>query len=137
MKTPDPAIVWEPTRLEILRMVWSQELSAGSIAQRFPTTFGAVSQHLARLRDAGLVVQRRDGKRRLYRADRAALGSLADALERMWFGKLLTLKALAEAAELETESRTPGTPSIQTKPTSKSREHPKRSTRHARKQSGR
>jgi DNA-binding transcriptional ArsR family regulator len=89
----------EPRRRAILRLVWEQELSAGQIAERFDVTFGAVSQHLKVLRDAGLVVVRKDGTKRYYRADRAGMGPLAAYLESMWVGSLNALAALAEQAE--------------------------------------
>ncbi len=91
--------VAEPRRREILRLVWDEELSAGEIADRFDVTFGAVSQHLKVLRDAGLVTLRRDGKRRFYRADREGMGPLADYLTSMWAARLDALAELAEAAE--------------------------------------
>ena len=101
--------VAEPRRREILRLVWEAERSAGDVAAHFDVTFGAVSQHLAVLRKAGLVSVRKDGNRRLYRADRAALGPLAAWLESMWTAELDTLAALAEQAErdnAEQEGRT-------------------------------
>ncbi|MEV6605071.1 MULTISPECIES: helix-turn-helix transcriptional regulator [unclassified Kutzneria] len=91
--------VAEPRRREILRLVWDAERSAGDVAAHFDVTFGAVSQHLAVLRKAGLVSVRKDGNRRLYRADRAALGPLAAWLESMWTAELDTLAALAEQVE--------------------------------------
>src|SRR5687767_10387169 len=95
-------IVSEPRRREILRLVWDEELSAGEIAGRFDVTFGAVSQHLAVLRDAGFVRARREGNRRLYRADRQRLGPLAQALEAVWTE---TLDRLAEAVESDGRAR--------------------------------
>jgi DNA-binding transcriptional ArsR family regulator len=89
-------IVSEPRRREILRLVWEQERAAGDIAKKFDVTFGAVSQHLAVLRDAGYVSARRDGNRIYYRADRQRLGPLAEALELMWRS---TLDQLADAVE--------------------------------------
>ena len=89
----------EPNRVEILRLVWTQELSAGDIARQFRITFGAISQHLGALFRAGLVRRRRDGKRIYYAADRAALGPLALALEAMWSQKLAALQSLAEAEQ--------------------------------------
>jgi len=89
----------EPNRLEILRLVWSHERTAGDIASHFATTFGAVSQHLGRLWRAGLLKRRREGKQLFYAADRDALGPLAQALEAMWTEKLGVLKALAEAEQ--------------------------------------
>ena len=69
-------VIAEPTRRRILGLVWDRELSASEIAERFDSTFGAVSQHLAVLRAAQLVSQRRHGNRRFYRANREALEAL-------------------------------------------------------------
>ncbi|MFD7441311.1 ArsR/SmtB family transcription factor [Streptomyces sp. NPDC059909] len=97
-------VIAEPRRREILRLVWDDELPAGDIAARFDVTFGAVSQHLKVLRDAGLVTQRKDGTKRYYRADREALGPLAEYLQAMWSSKLDTLARLAEEAEKAEEA---------------------------------
>jgi DNA-binding transcriptional ArsR family regulator len=91
-------VVSEPRRREILHLVWDRELSSGEIAGQFDLTFGAVSQHLGVLRNAGFVRVRRDGNRRLYQADRDRLGPLAQALEAMWSA---TLDRLAEAVETD------------------------------------
>lgn len=90
-------VIGDPTRREILRLVWDGERSAGEIAERFPVTFGAVSQHLRVLRSAGFVTVRPDGNRRFYRADRQALGPLAQVLEAMWSAALDRLAAAVEA----------------------------------------
>lgn len=92
-------IVAEPRRHEILRLVWDREQTAGEIARRMPVSFGAVSQHLKVLRDAGLVRVRKDGRLRIYRAHQPALGPLAAALESMWAEGLGRLKAIAEQEE--------------------------------------
>jgi DNA-binding transcriptional ArsR family regulator len=94
-------IIAEPRRREILRLCWRTERSAGDLAERFDVTFGAVSQHLKVLRDSGLVTVRKEGVRRFYRADRAALGPLAAYLEAQWAGQVDRLATLAEAAETE------------------------------------
>ena len=68
-----------------------EELGAGEIASHFAVTRPAISQHLAVLRDAGLVDERRAGARRLYRARPAGFVELqaflttfgADALDRL------------------------------------------------------
>ena len=93
-------VLAEPRRREILRLVWDDEQTAGEIAAHFDVTFGAVSQHLGVLRQAGLVVVRRDGTRRFYRADRVALAPFSALLEQMWTGRL---DQLAELAERESE----------------------------------
>ncbi|WP_052439229.1 ArsR/SmtB family transcription factor [Streptacidiphilus jiangxiensis] len=95
----------EPRRRAILRLIWDDEMSAGQIADSFEVTFGAVSQHLKVLRDAGLVVVRKDGTKRYYRADRAGMGPLASYLESMWVSSLDTLAALAEEAQREEAQR--------------------------------
>jgi len=77
-------VVAEPRRREILSMVWESELAAGEIAARSDVTFGAVSQHLSVLREAGLVAVRKDGNRRYYQADKDRLGPLRPVLEAMW-----------------------------------------------------
>ena len=89
-------VVSEPRRREILRLVWDRERTAGDIASQFDVTFGAVSQHLAVLRDAGFVKVRRAGNQRWYQTDRKALGPLAHALEAMWSSSLDRLAAAVE-----------------------------------------
>jgi DNA-binding transcriptional ArsR family regulator len=73
-----------PRRREILRLVWDEELSAGAIASRFDVSWPAISQNLKVLRGAGLVTERREGTKRLYRADAEALGPLEAFLRQMW-----------------------------------------------------
>jgi DNA-binding transcriptional ArsR family regulator len=90
----------EPRRREILRLVWTEELPATQIAARFDdVTRSAVSQHLGVLREAQLVIERRDGTRRLYRANHAQMDRLRQFLDEYWTGSLGRLQTLAEAAE--------------------------------------
>ena len=70
-----------PTRRRILTLVRNDELSAGEIASHFDVTRPAVSQHLNVLKEAGLVSERRNGTRRLYRARPEGLAELKDFLE--------------------------------------------------------
>lgn len=91
------AAVATPRRREILRLIWDQEASAGAIHRALPdVTFGAVSQHLGVLQQAGLVGVRRDGRHRLYRARPEALGPLRAWLESTWSDALYRLKVQAE-----------------------------------------
>jgi DNA-binding transcriptional ArsR family regulator len=94
-----------PRRQEILRLVWDQELVAGAIHSALPdVTFGAVSQHLRVLLDAGLLEARTEGRHRYYRAQRAALEPARQMLEQMWGDALWRLKL---QAELEQSRRGP------------------------------
>jgi DNA-binding transcriptional ArsR family regulator len=93
-------VLASPRRQEILRLVWREELAAGDIHRALPdVTFGAISQHLRTLTDAGLVESRAEGRSRLYRAKRDALGPLGRMLEGMWGDALWRLKLHAELAE--------------------------------------
>jgi DNA-binding transcriptional ArsR family regulator len=92
-------LVAEPNRQDILRLIWHDELPVGELATRLDLSYSGVSQHLARLRDAGFVTVRRQGKQRLYRADRQRLGPLEALLESFWASQLDRLAKLAEEAE--------------------------------------
>ena len=92
----------EPRRREILKLVWSEELPAARIAAQFEdVTRSAVSQHLGILREAALIVERRDGTRRLYRANHSEMDRLLEFLGEYWTGSLQRLQSLAERAERE------------------------------------
>ncbi len=94
-------VVAEPRRRAILHVVWNEPVSVSDVAAGVGVSVAAASQHLARLRDAGLVTVRREGKRRLYAADRDALAEFAPLLESMWRGDLDRLAKAAERAQRE------------------------------------
>jgi len=90
----------EPRRRAILRLVWSQELPATDIADTFAdVSRPAISQHLAVLKDAKLVTERRDGTRRLYKANVDTMAQLRAFLDDYWTSGLERLRDVAEAAE--------------------------------------
>jgi DNA-binding transcriptional ArsR family regulator len=74
----------EPRRRAILELVSATELAAGEIAAAFDGTRPAVCQHLALLKDAGLVSERRDGSRRLYRAEPDGFADFHRYLDQLW-----------------------------------------------------
>lgn len=106
--SPEAAVltaIASPRRREILRLVWTEERTAGAIRQAMPdVTFGAVSLQLRALQEAGLVQVRVEKQFRYYRARREALGAAGAMLERMWNDALWRLKL---AAELEETRRGP------------------------------
>ena len=87
----------EPRRRAILRLVAHDELAAGEIAAAFDITRTAVSQHLTVLKQAGLLSERREGTRRLYRVRPEGLSGLRAFLEDLWTGALDTARHLFEA----------------------------------------
>ena len=89
----------EPRRRRILALVRDGELSAGEIAAHFDVSRPAVSQHLNVLKEAGLVSERRNGTRRLYRARPEGLGELRAFLDGFWDERLEALKREAERKE--------------------------------------
>jgi DNA-binding transcriptional ArsR family regulator len=93
----------EPRRREILELVREHELAAGEIAARFDVTRPAISQHLGVLKQAGLLSERRDGTRRLYRARPEGLIDLRAFLDGFWSLRLDALVREAERDERSTE----------------------------------
>ena len=88
-----------PRRRQILTLVRDGELAAGEIAAHFDVTRPAVSQHLNVLKEAGLVSERRNGTKRLYRARPEGLAELKEFLEEFWDERLVALKREAEREE--------------------------------------
>jgi DNA-binding transcriptional ArsR family regulator len=93
------------TRRHILALVWREERTAGEIAAEFAVTRPAISQHLRVLLASELVSVRREGTRRLYRANRQAVARLRAELAAFWDDGLARLKEAAEGAERRGERR--------------------------------
>jgi DNA-binding transcriptional ArsR family regulator len=89
----------EPRRRRILELVRDGELTAGEIASAFDVTRPAVSQHLAILKHAGLLEERREGTKRLYRARAEGLAHVREFVETFWDGRLERLRLAAELEE--------------------------------------
>jgi DNA-binding transcriptional ArsR family regulator len=93
------------TRRRILTLVWRDEHTAGEIAGHFRMSRPGVSQHLGVLLESDLVVVRRAGTRRLYRANRHAVAQLRADLGAFWDKNLSRLKIVAEVAERKKNHR--------------------------------
>jgi DNA-binding transcriptional ArsR family regulator len=87
----------EPHRRAILRLVARDEVAAGEIAAAFDVNRTTISQHLTVLKHAGLLSERRDGTRRLYRARPEALQGLRSFLDEMWTSSLDVARRIVEA----------------------------------------
>jgi len=90
----------DPTRRSIFERLRRGPRAVGELAAGLPVSRPAVSQHLRVLKDAGLVSERRDGTRRLYRIEPEGLEELREYFERFWDE---ALEAFKEAAEREQE----------------------------------
>lgn len=93
------AAIADPIRRRVLELVRDDELPAGALAERFDVSRPAVSRHLRVLREAGLVVERREGRQRFYRANLEPLAELREWLDAYWAGRLSALRNLAEKEE--------------------------------------
>ncbi len=88
----------DPTRRAIFERLADCPSAVGALAREFPVSRPAVSQHLKVLKDAGLVVDRPDGNRRIYQVDPDGVVLLRDYLDRFWSRSLATFKQIAEQA---------------------------------------
>src|SRR5947209_18620786 len=91
----------DPTRRAIFERLATRPGPVGEIAGELPVSRPAVSQHLKVLKDAGLVVDRQDGSRRIYQLDPAGVDALRAYLDQFWNQSLRTFKAVAEQKEEE------------------------------------
>jgi DNA-binding transcriptional ArsR family regulator len=89
----------EPRRRDILALIRDRELAAGEIAANFDVTRSAISQHVGVLKQAGLVAERREGTRRLYRARPEGLRELRAFLDEFWSDRLDVLAREAQREE--------------------------------------
>jgi DNA-binding transcriptional ArsR family regulator len=87
----------DPTRRAIFERLRSGPRAVGELADELPVSRPAVSQHLRVLKEAGLVTERRNGTRRLYRVDPDGVGALRDYFDAFWNEALAAFKAAAES----------------------------------------
>lgn len=88
-----------PTRRAVFEKLRAGAMSVNEIAGGLPVSRPAVSQHLKVLKDAGLVTERRDGVKRIYRLDRDGISELRDYFDRFWDGALDAYKRSLEAKD--------------------------------------
>jgi DNA-binding transcriptional ArsR family regulator len=86
----------EPTRRQVLEGLRAGPRSVGELTDAVPVSQSAVSQHLRVLREAGLVMERREGTRRLYRVDPDGLSALRAYLDRFWDDALEAFRRFAD-----------------------------------------
>jgi DNA-binding transcriptional ArsR family regulator len=86
----------DPTRRAIFERLADRPRAVGELAGELPVSRPAVSQHLKVLKEAGLVVDRPVGTRRIYQLDPVGLEALRAQLDRFWTHALANYKAAAE-----------------------------------------
>jgi DNA-binding transcriptional ArsR family regulator len=86
----------DPTRRAIFERLADGPRPVGEIARDLPVTRPAVSQHLKVLKDAGLVIDRPEGSRRLYRLNPDGVGALRAYFDQFWNRALTTFKQAVE-----------------------------------------
>ena len=91
-------VLADDTRRHVLGVLAGRELTAGQVSDHFDLTRQAVSHHLQRLRDAGLVDERREGTRRYYRARPEGLAEVVSFVEGFWEERLAALQRAVEAS---------------------------------------
>ena len=95
-------VLADPTRRAVFEKLCRQEMSVAEITAGFTVSQPAISQHLAALRRAGLVRERREGRRAYYHSDPAGLVPLAAWVERyrqFWPERLQKLKRVLKEVE--------------------------------------
>src|SRR6266702_3864986 len=90
------AALADPTRRMIFERLIEHPCAVGALAAELPVSRPAVSQHLKVLKDAGLVVDKRAGKQRIYQVDPDGLAVLRAELDRFWTKTLAAYKTVVE-----------------------------------------
>lgn len=97
------AALGDPTRRLIFERLARRATSVGRLASGLSVTRPAVSQHLKVLKGAGLVIDRQEGTRRVYRIDPRGVEAMHHYLDRFWDRALAAFKRAAEEEESDSE----------------------------------
>ena len=89
-------VLADPTRRSIFEHLADGPQAVGELAGHFPVSRPAVSQHLKVLKDAGLVTDRAEGRRRLYAVDPRGIEDMREWLDRFWDRALAAFKDAVE-----------------------------------------
>jgi DNA-binding transcriptional ArsR family regulator len=92
-------LLGDPTRRAIFERLARGPRSVGELAGELPVSRPAVSQHLRVLKDAGLVVDRAAGTRRIYQVNPDGVANLRRYLDQIWGDALAAFQAAVEAPE--------------------------------------
>jgi DNA-binding transcriptional ArsR family regulator len=93
------SVLADPTRRTIFERIAKRPQPVGELARGLPVSRPAVSQHLRALKEAGLVTDRSEGTRRIYRIDPAGLGAIRAWLDQFWDASLQSFQAEVERSQ--------------------------------------
>ena len=99
------AALGDPTRQEIIEQLRGGARTVGELSALLPVSRPAVSQHLKVLREAGAVIETRQGARHYFALDANALDGLRGYFERMWQEALLSFATYVKEAERARKSK--------------------------------
>jgi DNA-binding transcriptional ArsR family regulator len=99
----------DPNRRAIVELLRTGDRSVSELARALPTRISrpAVSRHLRLLKQAGLVTDRAEGTRRVYRLDDQGIAAVREYLEHVWGEAAARFRLLAENTSERTERGTP------------------------------
>src|SRR5258707_14345593 len=95
------AALGDATRRAIFERLADHPSAVGEVAGGLPVSRRAVSQHLKVLKDAGLVIDRPAGTRRIYQLDPDGVGALRAYLDQFWDRSLAAFKTAVEHEKQE------------------------------------
>jgi DNA-binding transcriptional ArsR family regulator len=95
------AALADPTRRAIFERIAGQPSAVGELARELPVSRPAVSQHLKVLKDAGLVVDRPAGNRRIYQLNPDGIEALRAYFDQFWNRSLAAFKSVTEQTTQE------------------------------------
>jgi DNA-binding transcriptional ArsR family regulator len=100
------AALADPTRLAVFERLAKRPAAVQEIADHFPVSRPAISQHLRVLKDAGLVLDEAVGSRRIYRVNPGGIEEIRSYFDRFWSDALSSFKAFIET-DPSTNPKTP------------------------------
>jgi ArsR family transcriptional regulator len=92
-------VLADPTRLKLLKLILHEELCVCEIQVLLQISQPAVSQHVAKLKTAGLVKERRAGMWTYYRGDAERIASALQAFTSFLEGDPAAIPAMADEVE--------------------------------------
>jgi DNA-binding transcriptional ArsR family regulator len=98
-------LLGDPSRRAIFELLARRPSSVGDLAEQLPITRQAVSQHLAALKDGGLVTATPEGTRRIYRLNPDAIDALRAYFQRIWDHALTDFQKAADTAARQPEEK--------------------------------